>query len=461
MRGINNLARVVLSVKSINVQRWNSKKFYTLSNKLLNVRSPFGITSRLFSEKADDTEKICNVGTIGHVDHGKTTLTAAITKVLSSENEYSKYVSYGEIDKAPEEKARGITINIAHVGYRTKARRYAHTDCPGHLDFVKNMISGASQMDGAILVVAATDGTMPQTREHLLLAKQVGIKEIVVFINKADIADMEMVELVEIETRELLTEIGFDGINSPVVYGSALLAIQGDMSDLGVPSVRKLLDTLDSYITTPTRDYKSPFILPIDNAFTVPGRGTVIVGTLKQGTLKKNANASLLGFDEQIPTTVGDMQIFKQSVLEAKAGENVGVLIRGIKISRVQTGMLLCAANSLSISNHYAAQIYLLTRHEGGRKKPMQASGYIQPLYSSTWHITCRVDLKLTNGTELLMPGEHAEARLTLMKKMPVLEGQAFTIRENKCTVITGIITKKLESIRVINRKLKKLQFPE
>ncbi|XP_046620689.1 elongation factor Tu-like [Neodiprion virginianus] len=459
MRGINNLVRIILSGKSINARRSYSEKFYTLGNKLLNVSPTFGITSRRFTQNADDAETICNVGTIGHVDHGKTTLTAAITKVLSSENDDSKYVSYGEIDKAPEEKARGITINIAHVGYRTKARRYAHTDCPGHSDFVKNMISGASQMDGAILVVAATDGTMPQTREHLLLAKQVGIKEIVVFVNKADIADMEMLELVEIETRELLTDIGFDGINSPVVYGSALRALQGDMSDFGVPSVRKLLDVVDSYITTPTRDYKSPFILPIDNAFTVPGRGTVVVGTLKQGTLKKNANANLLGFDEEIPTTIGDIQIFKQSVLEAKAGENVGVLIRGIKISRVQTGMLLCAANSLSVSNHYAAQIYLLTKREGGRKKPMQASGYIQPLYSSTWHITCRVDLKLPDGTELLMPGEHAEARLTLMRKMPFLEGQAFTIRENKCTVITGIVTKQLDSIPVINRKLKKVQL--
>lgn len=461
MRTIKNLARIILSGKPICIPLSKSQSINNLSNKLTNARPRWNITSRLFSQKAEDFELVCNVGTIGHVDHGKTTLTAAITKVLSTDSGNCKYVSYDEIDKAPEEKARGITINIAHVGYSTKKRRYAHTDCPGHSDFVKNMISGASQMDGAILVVAATDGTMPQTREHLLLAKQVGIKDVVIYINKADIADFEMLELVEIEVRELLSDFGFDGINSPVIYGSALLAIKGDTSEYGIPSIRKLMDALDDHIPTPTRDYESPFILPIDNAFTVPGRGTVVVGTLKQGILKKNSSADLLGFDEEISTTIGDLQIFKKSVPEAKAGENLGALLRGVKISRVQTGMLLCATGSQSSSNHYEAQIYLLTKGEGGRSRPMQVSGYIQPLYAATWHIPCRLDLLLPKGTAMLMPGENAQTRITLLKRMPLMEGQTFTIRENKTTVVTGIITKKLKSLNVEKAKLNKVQISD
>ncbi|XP_012255031.2 elongation factor Tu, mitochondrial-like [Athalia rosae] len=463
MRAIQNLARLIKSGKSVYIQRSNSQNTGTLINKLLISRRPlFSVTSRSLSKSLDDSELVCNVGTIGHVDHGKTTLTAAITKVLSTETGNCKYVSYDEIDKAPEEKARGITINIAHVGYRTKARRYAHTDCPGHADFIKNMISGASQMDGAILVVAATDGTMPQTREHLLLAKQVGIKHVVIYLNKADVADLEMLELVEIEVRELLTNFGYDGINTPVIHGSALLALNGDTSNFGVPSIRKLLAALDEYIPTPQRDYDSPFILPIDSAFTVPGRGTVVVGTLKQGTLKKNATCELLGFDDQISTTVTDIQIFKRSVPEAKAGENLGALLRGVKLSRVRTGMLLCASKTMTTTNQFEAQIYLLTKAEGGRSKPMQISGYIQPLYSSTWQITCRLDLMLPPESVMLMPGEHAQTRVTLMKPMPLLEGQTFTIRENKeQTVVTGVLTKKLPSISIPSFKLSKVKISD
>lgn len=271
------------------------------------------------ASKTDDDRVHINVGTIGHVDHGKTTLTAAITKILQKDG-LAKYVSYDEIDKAPEERARGITINAAHVGYSTKTRHYAHTDCPGHADYIKNMIAGASQMDGAILVVAATDGQMPQTREHLLLAKQVGVKHVVVYINKADVVDNEVLELVDLEVRELLDDFGFESENCPVIWGSALRALKGDASDIGEPSVRKLLDACDTYIPKPERDVKSPFVLPIDNTFSVSGRGTVVVGTLAVGTIKKNAESELLGFEKQIKTVVTDIQVFKKSVQTVNIG---------------------------------------------------------------------------------------------------------------------------------------------
>ncbi|XP_058832568.1 elongation factor Tu [Topomyia yanbarensis] len=408
---------------------------------------------RLLSSEAKPAEH-CNVGTIGHVDHGKTTLTAAITKVLSKDG-HTNYVSYEQIDRAPEEKARGITINAAHIGYSTKKRHYAHTDCPGHADYVKNMISGASQMDGAILVVAATDGQMPQTREHLLLARQVGVEKIVVFINKADQADEEVIELVEIELRELLSDFGFDGINSPVVVGSALLALQGDQSAMGEPSIQRLLDTIDNYFPIPSRDFVSPFLLPIDNAFTVPGRGTVVVGTLAKGTLRKNDEAELLGFDEHIKTTIGGLQVFQKDVGSAKAGDNIGALLRNVKISTVQRGMLLCAAGSARISNHFDGTMYLLAKNEGGRSKPL-TSKYIQQLFSKTWNVPCRVDLV---GQEMLLPGDHGAIRLTLLRKMVMTCGQTFTIRENGKTVATGIVTNVLDSVDLPQKKLIKLHL--
>ncbi|XP_055379792.1 elongation factor Tu, mitochondrial [Condylostylus longicornis] len=410
----------------------------------------------LYQQYSQQNVKInINVGTIGHVDHGKTTLTAAITKVLSKEG-LSNYVPYDEIDKAPEEKSRGITINACHVGYSTKNRSYAHTDCPGHADYIKNMISGASQMDGAILVVAATDGQMPQTREHLLLAKQVGIEKIIVFINKADLVDQDVLDLVEIEMRELLSDFGFDGINTPVVCGSALLALQDDNSKLGIDSIKHLLNTIDEYIPTPKRDLESPFSLPIDNAFTVPGRGTVVVGTIKKGTLLKNAEAELLGFNEQIKTTISDLQVFKKSVPKALAGENVGALLRNIKISAVQRGMILCAAGSEKISNHFHGSMYLLTRGEGGRSKPL-TSKYIQQMFSRTWNIPARIDLM--NENSMLMPGDHGNVKITLHKKMVMTAGQPFTIRENEKTVATGIITERKESVNLPMNKLSKLQL--
>uniref|UniRef100_A0A146MBM5 Elongation factor Tu, mitochondrial n=1 Tax=Lygus hesperus TaxID=30085 RepID=A0A146MBM5_LYGHE len=397
---------------------------------------------RFFSDEPKEVQTHCNVGTIGHVDHGKTTLTAALTKV-TSEVGLASFVSYDNIDKAPEEKARGITINVAHIEYSSKKRHYAHTDCPGHADYIKNMISGASQMDGAILVVAASEGPMPQTREHLLLARQVGVERIVVFVNKCDEVDQEVMELVELEVRELLTDFGFKGEESPIIFGSALKALKGFKDELGEPSIWRLLEALDSYIPTPTRDFTSPFILPVDNSFTVTGRGTVVVGTLKRGTIRKGDEAELQGFGVLQSTTVSDIQVFKRSVNEARAGDNVGVLLRAIRANMVERGMQLVLAGSQELSNSFEATIYFLSRAEGGRSKPV-TSKYIQQLFSNTWNLACRIDLV---GADMTMPGEHSTVRLTLLKKMPMNPGQCFTIRENQSTVATGMVTKILPAV--------------
>lgn len=436
---------------STNLSLLVKNQIYSRQHPQLSFLSKKHFSSVKTPEKSPEKPH-CNVGTIGHVDHGKTTLTAAITAVLAKKG-LASFTSYDEIDKAPEEKARGITINAAHIGYETANRTYAHTDCPGHADYIKNMISGASQMDGAILVVAADDGQMPQTREHLLLAKQVGIKNIVVYINKADQADSEMLELVEIELRELLCDYGFDGNECPIICGSALKALQGDTSEIGEQSIDKLLEAIDKSIPTPERDFKSPLLMPIDNFFTVPGRGSVIVGTIKRGTMKKNDEIELLGFDQQIKSTVSDIQIFKKSTPKAIAGDNVGVLLRNIKLSNIQRGMLLCAYNTEVLSNHYDANMYLLTRQEGGRKLPL-ASKYIQQLFSRTWNIPARIDIE--NG-ELLMPGEHGKVRITLFKKMVMSEYQPFTIREQGTTVGTGVITKRHDPVHLPLNKLSKL----
>ena len=320
----------------------------------------------------------CNVGTIGHVDHGKTTLTAAITKVLSDVyKEGNKFVKYDDIDRAPEEKARGITINSTHVQYETENRHYAHTDCPGHIDYVKNMITGTSQMDGAILVIAATDGTMPQTREHLLLARQIGVERIVVYINKADVVDSEMLELVEIEARELLEEYGFDSMNTAIVAGSALMALKGDKPDIGKESILKLMEAIDSTVPTPKRDLSGPFYMPVESSVSVPGRGTVAVGTVVQGMLKKGQEVELLGHGNAIKTAASDIHIFRKSVPRCTAGDNIGVLLRGVKSDLVQRGMFLCQPGSMKQFDTFEAQIYVLTKAEGGRSKPVMDQ-YIQ-----------------------------------------------------------------------------------
>lgn len=432
---------------------YNSLRQAKLFNHRENVKICRNYSKKAIANEAKKSEKPhCNVGTIGHVDHGKTTLTAAITRVLEKDG-LASFTSYDQIDKAPEEKARGITINAAHIGYATANRTYAHTDCPGHADYIKNMISGASQMDGSILVVAATDGQMPQTREHLLLAKQVGIDKIVVYINKADQVDEEIMDLVEIEIREMLCDFGFDGGNCPVIRGSALKALNGDESPIGEESIRQLLEAIDTYIPTPQRDITSPLVVPIDNFFTVPGRGSVVVGTIKRGTMTRNDEIELLGFDQEIKSTVSDVQIFRKSVQKAYAGDNVGVLIRNIKISNIQRGMLMVAKDSEVLSNHYDANMYLLTRGEGGRKLPL-ASKYIQQLFSNTWNIPARIDIP---NNSMIMPGEHGAIRLTLFRKMIMNEGQPFTIREQGMTVGTGIITKRHDPVVLPLNKLSKL----
>lgn len=381
----------------------------------------------------------CNVGTIGHIDHGKTTLTAAITKYAAKKGR-SKYISYDKIDQAPQEKARGITINICHVGYKTAKRRYSHTDCPGHADFVKNMISGTTQMDGAIVVVAATDGQMPQTREHLLLAKQIGVKKLVVFINKADLVDKDVLELVEMEMRDLLATYEFDEKNTPFIIGSALLALDEDTSPYGEPAIQQLLDALDEHFDVPIRDITAPFYMPIDNVLPVGGRGTVIVGTIKQGTITKKSPGVIMGFNEEKKSIVSDIQVFHQSVDKAVAGDNVGLLMRGVKTDDVEKGQVFCAERSFLMANFCEAQIYLLSEKEGGRSKPI-TSKYLQMAYIETWNSMCRIDLP--KEIDMLMPGDHSTVTVLFLFKMPFLKGQKFTIREKtKQTVASGIITR-------------------
>jgi len=380
-----------------------------------------------------------NVGTIGHVDHGKTTLTAAITKVLSQEGK-SKFIDYDQIDQAPEEKARGITINIAHVGYESDIRKYAHTDCPGHADYVKNMISGASQMDGAILIVGGDDGVMPQSREHLLLAKQVGVKNLVVFINKADIVDEEMLELVELEMIELLEDFGFDGENTPIIKGSARLALQGDKGEFGEPSIHKLVQALDTHIKIGQRDTTSPFLMPIDNIISVPGRGTVVIGTVKRGTVKLKDPLQIFGFGMDAKTTVAGIQAFKQSQPSAQAGDNIGMNVKKVNAKQLKKGMIVAAQGSFKPTNHFDGTVYFLSKREGGRAKPI-LSKYMQMIYIDTWFSVFRLDL-LGKKNRMIMPGEQATVRFTLPTNMPIMEGQMFTVRENNFTVGTGIITK-------------------
>lgn len=383
----------------------------------------------------------CNIGTIGHVDHGKTTLTAAITKVLAREGK-ANFMKYDDIDRAPEEKKRGITINQCHVQYETDTRHYAHTDCPGHIDYIKNMITGTSQMDGAILVVAATDGTMPQTREHLLLAKQIGVKKIVIYINKADVVDNEMLELVEIEIRELLTEFGLDGDNAPVIPGSALNALNDENEEIGKNSILKLLDAVDKYVTIPERDFSGPFYLPVENAVAVPGRGTVAIGTVVRGEVKKGGALELIGFGNTIKTVASDIHVFKSSVPSCQAGENVGILLRGVKRDFVSRGMFLCQPKSANQYSSFKAQIYVLKKDEGGRSNPIK-QGYQQVMYCKTWSVGCH--LIVPEDVDMIMPGDTASVQVLLQKPMVFTEGTNFTIRENKITTITGLITEPLD----------------
>ena len=399
-----------------------------------------------------------NVGTIGHVDHGKTSLTAAITKMLAARGR-SKFMSYEMIDKAEEERTRGITINVCHVGYSTATRRYSHTDCPGHADYIKNMISGASQMDAAILLVAADDGPMPQTREHLLLARQVGVKKIVVFINKADKADPEMVELVQLEVSELLEQYGFSS-SSPMVVGSAKLALDGDTSEYGTLSIDKLLETMDSYVDLPSRDTGAPFLMPIDKSVAITGRGTVAIGTIKSGMVASGQALQLVGFGHLISTSAGGIQRFNEDQPNAAAGDHVGIHIKKVKKEMVEKGMLLVKPGSVKPTNHFQGTCYFLSKSEGGRAKPV-LSGYIQMLYVETWVLPFRLDIMEEEG-DMVLPGDQATVKLTVLKTMPLFLGQKFTIRENKQTVATGVISELLPPIPTHSKsKLVKIKIPK
>jgi len=429
----------------------------TIRNVLrIDIRH-FRLTSIVRDDASIKKDNV-NVGTIGHVDHGKTTLTAAITKVLS-ERGRAKFLSYDKIDKAEEEKRRGITINVCHVGYESETRRYSHTDCPGHADYIKNMISGASQMDGAILLLAADDGAMPQTREHVLLARQVGIKKLVVFVNKADVVDSEIIELVECEAIDILTEYGYSE-DTPVVVGSAKLALDGDESEYGVPSILKLMDALDSWIDLPSRDTKSPVIMPVDKVVTITGRGTVAVGTVKQGALRKNSLVQIVGFGAMFNSSVGGIQRFNQDITEAFAGDHVGVNLRKIKSSLLQKGMMIVEPNSIQPTNYFEGTCYFLTKSEGGRQKPVM-SGYIQMLFMDTWSTAFRLDIPKDEGS-MIIPGESSQVKISMLHKMPMFVGQRFTLRENKSTVASGIITKLNPHIEMLPRqKLSKLKVPD
>ncbi|XP_072745460.1 elongation factor Tu, mitochondrial [Anoplolepis gracilipes] len=405
---------------------------------------PTVISQRFYAEKKVfcRDKPHCNVGTIGHVDHGKTTLTAAITKVLS-ERDLATAKGYNEIDNAPEEKARGITINVAHIEYQTENRHYGHTDCPGHADYIKNMITGTAQMDGAILVVAATDGTMPQTREHLLLAKQIGIQHIIVFINKVDAADSEMVELVEMEIQELLSEMGYDGDNIPIVKGSALCALEGKNPEIGAQAIMQLLEVVDKHIPTPQRELDKPFLLPVENVYSIPGRGTVVTGRLERGKIKKGMECEFIGYNKVLKSTITGVEMFHQILDEAHAGDQLGALVRGLKRDEVRRGMVMCKPGTMKAHDYIEAQVYILSKEEGGRKKPVANMVQLQ-MFCKTWDIAVQCSVV---DKSLAMPGEDSTLRLKLIRPMVLEKGQRFTLRDGLTTLGTGVVTNTLKSL--------------
>ncbi len=387
-------------------------------------------------QKFDRSKPHVNIGTIGHVDHGKTTLTAAITKVLS-ERGGADFLDYNMIDKAPEERERGITINTAHVEYQTEKRHYAHVDCPGHADYVKNMITGAAQMDGAILVVSAADGPMPQTREHILLARQVGVPAIVVFLNKVDqVDDPELLELVEMEVRDLLTEYDFPGDDVPVVAGSALKALEGDPEQ--EKKILELMDAVDEYIPTPTRDVDKPFLMPIEDVMTISGRGTVATGRVERGVLKPNDSVEIVGIHDTQTTVVTSMEMFRKTLDEAVAGDNIGALLRGIDRDKVERGQVLAKPGSIHPHTKFKAQVYVLTKEEGGRHTPF-FSNYRPQFYFRTTDVTGVITLP--EGTEMVMPGDNVEMSVELITPIAIEKGLRFAIREGGHTVGAGSVT--------------------
>ena len=390
-------------------------------------------------EKFERTKPHVNVGTIGHVDHGKTTLTAALTKVMA-EARGGEFKDYADIDNAPEERERGITISTAHVEYESEARHYAHVDCPGHADYVKNMITGAAQMDGAIIVIAATDGPMAQTREHILLSRQVGVPYIVVYMNKADMVDdEELVELVEMEIRELLTEYEFPGDDTPVVFGSALKALEGDTSDIGIPSIMKLVDALDTYIPTPERDTDKTFLMPIEDVFSISGRGTVVTGRIERGVVNVGDEIEIVGIKDTQLTTCTGVEMFRKLLDSGEAGDNVGVLLRGTKREEVERGQVLAKKGTITPHTKFEAEVYILSKEEGGRHTPF-FNNYRPQFYFRTTDVT--VAGELPSGTEMVMPGDNVKMTVELLAPIAMEEGLRFAIREGGRTVGAGVVSK-------------------
>ena len=390
--------------------------------------------------KFDRSKPHVNIGTIGHVDHGKTTLTAAISKCLAGKNG-NEQVDFANIDKAPEERERGITINTAHIEYSTENRHYAHVDCPGHADYVKNMITGAAQMDGAILVIAATDGPMAQTREHILLSRQVGVPRMVVFLNKCDMVDdEELLDLVEMEVRELLSEYGFDGDNTPIIRGSALKALEGDAAWVG--KIDELMEAVDTWIETPARDTDKPFLMPIEDVFTITGRGTVVTGRVERGMLKLNDEVEIVGLKETRKTVVTGIEMFRKQLDYAESGDNAGVLLRGISREDVERGQVLAKPGSVTPHKKFKGQVYVLTKEEGGRHTPF-FSNYRPQFYFRTTDVTGVIELP--EGTEMVMPGDNIEMTVELIAPIALEQGTKFSIREGGRTVGSGVVAEVIE----------------
>jgi len=392
-------------------------------------------------EKFDRSLPHCNIGTIGHVDHGKTSLTAAITKVLAKTGG-ATYTAYDQIDKAPEERARGITISTAHVEYRTKNRHYAHVDCPGHADYVKNMITGAAQMDGAILVVSAADGPMPQTREHILLARQVGVPSIVVFMNKMDMADPELSDLVEMEIRDLLTKYQFPGDKTPIIRGSALCALEDKNPELGEQAILKLMEAVDKFIPQPERPKDKPFLMPIEDVFSISGRGTVVTGRVERGIIKVNEEVEIVGLRATTKTIVTGVEMFRKLLDQGEAGDNIGALLRGTKREEVERGQVLAKPGSITPHTKFKAECYILTKDEGGRHTPF-FTNYRPQFYFRTTDVTG--EMILPQGTEMVMPGDNISVEVHLIAPIAMDEGLRFAIREGGRTVGAGVVAKVIE----------------
>ena len=393
-------------------------------------------------QKFERNKPHANIGTIGHIDHGKTTLTAAITRVLSKQG-LASFTPFDQIDKAPEEKARGITIATAHVEYETPKRHYAHVDCPGHADYIKNMITGAAQMDGAILVVAATDGPMPQTREHILLARQVGVPAMVVFMNKVDMVDdPELLDLVELEVRELLSKYEFPGDEIPIIRGSALKALEGDAGELGEASILKLMEAVDSYIPQPARAVDGPFLMPVEDVFTIQGRGTVATGRAERGRIKVGQEIEIVGIKPTVKTVVTGVEMFRKLLDEGQAGDNIGCLLRSVKREDVERGQVLATPGSITPHTKFEAEIYVLTKEEGGRHTPF-FNGYRPQAYFRTTDVTGVI--QLPEGTEMVMPGDNIKVSVSLITPIAMDEGLRFAVREGGRTVGAGVVSKIIE----------------